>query len=372
MGLRGRTWDAGPAMAGTPQGEARGGVRPGSAPTDEEAAAEIRVWSSEWRSRLRKEADEEAAETPELAELAALEQSVLARPDIFATLRRRYKIEPAPVLELLRMHRFRWRFGNTGRPFEEMTVEEIEAAGRVFREATRLLDVFGPFLQGEWLENLRALYERLPVIEANGATEAPTDDLADAEKLRADEEDLRARFEALGFRLTHRRDGTLELKAPDKETGRAVEAALADADLARDLAQQRHLRELLDTARVVLDGARVEPEMVLSNLPQRIADTRNLYLLAAQTIARFDWRRAEDHAGRSFFRKGPRRKLWIEADCARALVAHFKHETDHVLYDYVGDLLVATFPSLVTWTQGAKRLRDRVKDLLKDYPGPLR
>src|SRR5207245_9138931 len=134
MGLRGRTWEAGHAAAGTPRAETCGGVRPGSAAAgdaESAVAAEMRLWFSEWRSRLRKDAAEENAEPPELAELADLERSLLARADVFVTLLRRYKIELAPVLELLREHGFRWRFGNTGRPFEEVTVQEIEDAGRV-------------------------------------------------------------------------------------------------------------------------------------------------------------------------------------------------------------------------------------------------
>ena len=91
---------------------------------------------------------------------------------------------------------------------------------------------------------------------------------------------------------------------------------------------------------------------------------------SARTIEGRSWRTAEDGAGRRIFTQGPRRKLWIEAACARALVKLFRHETGRALYEHVGDLLIATFPSLAQWAHGAKRPRDRVKDLLKDYPEP--
>ncbi len=95
----------------------------------------------------------------------------------------------------------------------------------------------------------------------------------------------------------------------------------------------------------------------------------------ASTVASVDWRHWRDPNGRPLFKPGRRGTLAYEADTGHVLVNVFQRETGNALYEYVGLLLRATFPTLRDWQSSppdigepGKRMRDRVKSLLRSYP----
>src|SRR5207249_3990303 len=94
------------------------------------------------------------------------------------------------------------------------------------------------------------------------------------------------------------------------------------------------------------------------------ADSRRASLLLRRTAAQMrllPWVHARDDLGRPLLlKKGPRRRLVTEALAARDLISFIQSKTHRHLYDEVGWLLWATFPSLGAWRspRGKTRLRD--------------
>src|SRR5205807_8224210 len=90
---------------------------------------------------------------------------------------------------------------------------------------------------------------------------------------------------------------------------------------------------------------------------------------AAATIRGLDWQNAETPDGRRIFGPHRRQALFVERECAVALLDLFQRETGHRLYDYVGALLAATFPSLESWGRSRSRYRNLVKKLVGERRG---
>jgi len=134
------------------------------------------------------------------------------------------------------------------------------------------------------------------------------------------------------------------------------------------------MQEQIDTLALALHGeVGVTPDAMNAPFPDQIETAVAVLRKAADTVRRRDWRHARHLDGRRVFGRGRRRTLVEEADCARSLVDLFTTDTSRALYDYVGELLIATVPSLEAWgrerSRRKRRLRDAVKQLLSTGPG---
>jgi hypothetical protein len=274
--------------------------------SDDEVAARLRACFKEYGDRtVTIDLDVDA-----LAELNQLERSLLRVIPTFTHLLSRHKIELQPLLERLRDHRLRWRFTNPAWLFDKRTTED-------FRKMPKILDAAARFL-----------------------------------------EDGGALFVARSTSWVSERFG-------EALRGRSIDwDALSSADYEEIERIGLEMDGGIARQRSAISKDEAQLEALVANQSQVAA------LLLRRTAAKvrlLPWRKVTDDRGHRIFKAGPRRKQVIEATAARDLVSFFRREAGRALYDHVGRLLWATFPTLADWQSmhGEKRLRDHVKQLLR-------
>jgi hypothetical protein len=132
----------------------------------------------------------------------------------------------------------------------------------------------------------------------------------------------------------------------------------------------------LVAAAAVLTGSPDAPFLDLEECEARLLGEIRIAVAvlrrAGATIERLPLREGRYQQGSRILGRGPRR-MEYEAYAARQLIEFLQRETSLRLYDYVGPLLRATFPTLKGWrdTEGT-RMRDRVKQLIGARTPPNR
>ena len=253
-------------------------------------------------------------------------------------LRRRYHVELSPVVEMLLRNRMAWCFENEWRPFAlGVTLRDAEQFSELFAAAAEGLEILGGFFVHDWRKSIGKALEVMAT--------APERELEEDEFLRRC-----ARAE-------------MPRQAGSYTTPKTLAAvAISEA------------REQLAVLQLAVFG---REDCQAFHLPQQIEDTIAFLRTAAMTCSRREWSAARHSSGRPIFRRGKRRQLVIESQCATELVQLLRDETNRALLDHVGEILIATFPETCgqRWcayarsgTEDGKRLRDAVDQLL-DVPG---
>lgn len=287
---------------------------------DDETTAAVRAW---FEARREQETDDNRR-----AHLDRLEESLLrqAMDGYIIPLVRDHHVEVETILNMLATFRLRWAVGDPHMLFR-FKATDIASFPRQLEISAMILDLAAPLLCQEWAESAHE-------IQGNGT---------------AVDQDA---FERLRASATPR-------ELPATATGGEVDAEL--------------LRAQTEVERLEVAGLGSMLAEKGLNARQAMGVASAVLRKAAATIGRLDWANAENVEGRPIYGPHRRQELFVERECASALVTIFEYETERPLYDYVGALLAATFPSLAHWARPHRRgrgearharLRDRVKQLI--------
>jgi hypothetical protein len=270
---------------------------------------ETAVAAREWFAEERENEDDEQGRD----HLADLEASLL-RPGVLDFLAR-YHLEVGSVLQILSTFRLRWSLDDPHLVFS-YSVKDIETFPQRLETAANIVELTAPLVCQEWASDAEELQE-----ETGGDLQA-----------------LMRLCEGLG----------------------EVPTSVPEAKVHDELLRQQTRLEQLEVA----DLSLTLQEMGLA-VRQAVTLSAAILRKFAATMRRIDWRTAQDGDERPIFGRHRRQRSFVERECARVLIATFEHETGRPLYDHVGTLLVATFPSLQGWPRRRDtRLRDRVKQLV--------
>jgi hypothetical protein len=241
-------------------------------------------------------------------------QAVGTLTPTFTALVAQHKIPLTPLLKRLQHHRLRWRFTNPSHLFDERTVQDIKRIPNTLEVAARFLEDGGATFVAR---STSWKTERFDRILRGGPIDS---------------------------------DGSLSVDYSEiNKSGVSMDGAVRGTASPRDSVQW---------------------EEVMTK------QSRAAALLLRRTAAKMrllPWPSVTDDRGVAVFKSGPRRRQVVEAAAARDLVAFFKDQTSRgnaagrSLYEHVGWLLWATFPSLKGWrsAHASKRLQDHVKQLLR-------
>jgi len=290
-----------------------------SMPThDEEVRNTISACFADLRRRGLRVANQDLPECAAARELGDLEESVLRELPTLVWVVDKYKVPIIQLLEILARYRLTWRFANSWPLFANWSIKKVNSMPKKLEEAARFLEDAGAYV------SVLATLALLDDLEASLDEREPFNVVQQEEE-----------------QFAFRRDG-----------GFSPPTTLNRADEARDT--------------LILDRVVKFPWA-----SQLLTAVNLLRLVASAVSSGVNWQEVRNTYGKRIFNRGRRRAQALEAAAAHDLVAFFQAQAGRPLYDYVGVLLSATFPTLRGWQGGGeKRIRDNVKQLLKQYPRP--